>query len=100
MRLPLSLCVIPQPDMITEAVLATYRQIGGDLEGIGRWVRLPPDQPGLEQQLYALAQLLQQVEMVKQGHVADAFADRIRREVERATASPEIAAQVWELAGQ
>jgi len=87
--------------MITETVLATYRQLGGDLEGLGRWAGHPrPDDPGFEQSLYELDRLLQQAVIVTRGFADEAFADRIRREVERATASPEIAAQVWELAGR
>jgi len=83
--------------MITEEVLATYRRIGGDLDGLGRWV---PHQPlEVERALYELARLLQQAVMVTSGLTDADFADRIRREVEHASASPEIAAKIWELAG-
>jgi hypothetical protein len=82
--------------MITEAVLTKYRELGGDLEGLGRWARQQPRDARLEQHLYELDRLLQQVAMVRRGLVDALFAERIRREIEHASVSPEIAAQVWE----
>jgi hypothetical protein len=82
--------------MITEEVLATYRRMGGNLDGLGRWV---PHQAGdLEQGLAELDHLLQQAVIVTRGLADEEFAERIRREVERVSASPAIAAQIWEAA--
>lgn len=86
--------------MITEEVLAKYRQLGGDLDGLGRWAGPQPSDPTFERSLYELDRLLQQAMMVTLGIVDDAFAEHVRREVERATASAEIAAEIWELARQ
>ena len=82
--------------MITEEVLATYRRIGGNLDGLGRWV--PHPLPDLEKALYELDRLRQQAVLVTRGLADDEFAERIRREVEQASASPAIAAQIWESA--
>ena len=82
--------------MITEEVLTTYRQMGGNLDGLGRWVPHPPRD--LEQGLYELDHLLQQAVMVTRALADEEFAERIRREVEQASASPAIAAQIWESA--
>jgi hypothetical protein len=82
--------------MITETVLSAYRELDGNLDGIGRWWR--SDDAGLERSLYQLAELVQRASLVTRGLTDAEFAEGIRREVEQATASSEIAAKLWELA--
>ena len=49
-----------------------------------------------------IAQLssVQQAVTVTRALTDEAFADRVRRDVDLSTASPEIAAEVWELAAE
>ena len=80
--------------MITNEILATYRQLRGQLGDLDR-SRGPWDDPAFAQSLDDLGRLVQQAVMVTRGLTDEAFAERVRRDIERATASSEIAAQVW-----
>lgn len=83
--------------MITNEILATYRQLRGQLGDLDR-ARGPWDDPAFAQSLDDLGRLVQQAVMVTRGLTDEAFAERVRRDVDGATASSDIAAEVWELA--
>jgi hypothetical protein len=84
--------------VITDDVLATYARLGGDLNG---WQRLrSAGDASIGPALYRLAELLQQAGLVARGLCDQSFEARVRAAVQRETASPEIAARIWVLAGQ
>jgi hypothetical protein len=85
--------------MITDPVLAMYERLGGDLDGLGRWASTKGMEAGMEDRLIELDRLIQQAGLVNRGLADPAFAGRIRAAIGASSATPEVEARIWALAG-